>query len=87
MVSARGIGRLGAEDEDHLCRAARMSRVLCTHDQDFLRLAAAGAEHAGIAFLPQTRASIGTWVRELRSLHLQLDAAEVVGRVFFLPRR
>lgn len=63
-----------------------MSRVLCTHDQDFLRLAAAGVEHAGIAFLPQTRASIGIWVRELRALHLGIDAT-ARGQVFFLPRR
>lgn len=86
VVSARGLDRLGAEDADHLRRAAGMDRVLCTHDQDFLRLAAAGAEHAGIAYLPQTRASVGTWVRELRSLHLQIDAGDARGRVFFLPR-
>ena len=87
VVSARGLDRLGAEDDDHLRRAARMGHVLCTHDQDFLRLAATSAEHAGLAYLPQTRASVGTWVRELRALHLQLDAGDAHGRVFFLPRR
>lgn len=86
IVSARGLDRLGAEDQDHLHRASEVDRVLCTHDQDYLRLAAVGAEHAGIAYLPQTRASVGTWVRELRSLHLQLDAGDARGRVFFLPR-
>jgi predicted nuclease of predicted toxin-antitoxin system len=44
---------------DHLERATVQSRMLCTHDQDFLRLAAAGTEHAGIAFSSQTRVSIG----------------------------
>jgi len=58
--------------------------MLCTHDQDFLRLAAEGVEHAGIAFSPQIRVSIGGWVRELRALHTRFDAEQVKNRVFFL---
>jgi Domain of unknown function (DUF5615) len=56
-VTARDLGSLGAADQDHLERATAQSRMLCTHDQDFLRLAAAGTEHAGIAFSSQTRVS------------------------------
>lgn len=84
VVSARSLDLLGAADVDHLQRASEMGRVLCTHDQDFLRLASEGAEHAGIAFAQQSRASIGGWVRELRQLHAWFSAEQVAGQVFFL---
>ncbi|HXO43509.1 MAG TPA: DUF5615 family PIN-like protein [Thermoanaerobaculia bacterium] len=83
-VTARDLGSLGASDRDHLERATVQSRMLCTHDQDFLRLAAAGTEHAGIAFSSQTRVSIGGWVRELRALHTRFEAEQVKNLVFFL---
>jgi hypothetical protein len=83
-VTARDLGQLGADDRDHLQRATELSRMLCTHDQDFLRLAAEGVEHAGIAFSPQIGASIGGWVRELRALHTRFDAEQVKNLVFFL---
>jgi predicted nuclease of predicted toxin-antitoxin system len=83
-VTARDLGSLGAADRDHLERATVQSRMLCTHDQDFLRLAAAGTEHAGIAFSSQTRVSIGGWVRELRALHTRFEAEQVKNLVFFL---
>jgi len=41
-VTARDLGSLGAGDRDHLERVTAQSRMLSTHDQDFLRLAAAG---------------------------------------------
>lgn len=83
-VSARDAGMLGRDDPNHLRRATEMGRVLCTHDQDFLRLAAEGAEHAGIAFMPQSRASIGAWVRGLRALHVRYETGQVENRVLFL---
>jgi hypothetical protein len=83
-VTVCELGHLGAADLDHLARATALSRVLCTHDQDFLRLAAQGVEHAGIAFSPQNRASLGGWVRELRALHTRFEDVQVRNRVFFL---
>lgn len=83
-VTARDLGQLGGSDRDHLRRATNMARMLCTHDQDFLRLAADGVAHAGIAFSPQNRVSIGGWVRELRALYTRLDAQQVENKVFFL---
>jgi uncharacterized protein with PIN domain len=83
-VSARDLGQLGDSDPNHLRRATSMGRVLCTHDQDFLRLAAEGVEHAGIAFAPQNRANIGGWVRNLRALHARYESAGVKNQVFFL---
>jgi len=83
-VTVRDLGQLGAADSDHLARATALLRVLCTHDQDFLRLAAEGVEHAGIAFTPQNRASVGGWVRELRALHTRFTTEQVKNLVFFL---
>jgi hypothetical protein len=83
-VTVRDLGQLGRADRDHLQNATAMGRMLCTHDQDFLRLAAEGAEHAGIAFSPQNRVSIGGWVRELRALHTRFDSEQVRNLVFFL---
>jgi hypothetical protein len=84
-VSARDQGQLGATDFSHLKRATDLGRVLCTHDQDFLRLAVEGVEHAGIAFSLQATSSIGSWVRALRSLHTRLGPDDARNQVFFLP--
>ena len=43
-------GMLGASDQVHLSFARREGRVLLTQDDDFLRLHASGAEHAGIVY-------------------------------------
>ncbi len=56
--------RLGAQDKEHLAHARRDGRVLVTHDDDFLRLAAEGASHAGIVYAPREQ-SIGDIVRGL----------------------
>lgn len=56
-----------------------MGYVLCTHDQDFLRMNAEGVPHAGIVFAEQYHSTMGGWVRELRKLHDELNAEEMVG--------
>jgi predicted nuclease of predicted toxin-antitoxin system len=84
VVSARTVAALGEPDPDHLRRAASLGRVLCTHDQDFLRLAAQGVEHAGIVFARVRTFGIGQWVRALLRLHQQAEADSLRGRVVFL---
>lgn len=69
VVIARSEGMLGATDLEHLQRAASLGRVLCTYDTDFLRLAAAGAEHTGIIFGQQDTHYIGDWVNHLMRFH------------------
>ncbi|MCA9915943.1 MAG: DUF5615 family PIN-like protein [Anaerolineae bacterium] len=83
-VSAHSLEQLGDSDPNHLARAHEMGRVLCTYDQDFLRLAAEGAEHSGILFAQHQQATIGGWVRAVKSLHTQTQAEELIGRVVFL---
>jgi hypothetical protein len=47
---------LHAEDAEHRAYALRTQRVLVTHDEDHLMLAARGIKHSGIAFCPRNRA-------------------------------
>ena len=51
-------GMLGASDEEHLKRALNEDRVIFTQDDDFLRLHAAGADHARIVYPPLTRSPV-----------------------------
>lgn len=84
-ISVRDLGTLGSDDSSHLRKARELGRVPCTHDQDFLRLASEGHEHAGIVFGSQAHASIGGWVRALRAMHVRSKEADALNRVFFLP--
>jgi hypothetical protein len=84
VVSAHSLDKLGDKDETRLARATAMGRVLCRYDMDFLRLAAEGANHAGLIFAQQQKASIGGWVREIRAIHARLKVEDIVGQVIFL---
>ena len=65
-VTVRDLELRGDSDENHLSHANAMGRVLCTMDDDFMKLATAGAEHAGIVIgTRKDRKAIGTWVRFL----------------------
>ena len=68
-VSVRDLGSLGDPDNTHLERATQQGRVLVTSDVDFLRLAADGANHAGIIFGAQEDHTIGDWVKKLKLPH------------------
>ena len=68
----------GAKDEEHLVRARQEQRAIFTQETDFLRLHAAGAKHAGIAYVAQ-RASIGEVIRGLMLIYQILTAEEMVG--------
>jgi hypothetical protein len=76
-------GLLGARDEEHLQRARAEQRVLFTQDEDFLRLHAAGAEHAGIAYASQG-ASIGEIIRGLMLIGQVLEPDDMQGHVEYL---
>ncbi len=53
-----------ATDEKHMHHAFAEGRVIFTQDDDFLRLHAAGADHAGIVYAHQ-QTSIGDVIRGL----------------------
>ena len=79
-------GPLGADDSVHLARATEVGRVVCTFDDDFLKLAVPGVGHAGIIKGVKGRHSIGDWVRYLRLVHAVYDVDEMLNEVFFLFR-
>jgi hypothetical protein len=83
VLSVPEAGTLEAPDDVHLARARAEGRVLFTQDAGFLALAAAGPDHAGIAFAPQGT-SIGDIIRGLMLIHLVLDADEMLGQVEYL---
>lgn len=70
-------GSLGADDPEHMKRAIALGRVLCTEDDDFLKLAATGIEHAGIIKGEQDDHSVGDWVKYLQLVYEVQSAEEM----------
>lgn len=84
VVTARDLGLLGGGDVEHLSRARAMGYVLCTHDADFLDLAASGVEHHGIVFGQQDIHYIGDWINWLALMHAIYTPDEMTNRIEFL---
>lgn len=83
VLTAAEAGLLQAEDAAHLQFASQENRTIFTQDDDFLRLHAAGVEHAGIAYAPQGT-SIGNIIRGLMLIYQVLDTEDMRGHVEFL---
>ena len=77
-------GALGADDPVHLERATVMGRVVCTTDDDFIKLAAQGIEHAGTIWGEQEYRSIGDWVKYLRLVHAAQSAEEMINAINYV---
>ncbi len=90
QLSMRGIdiirGPLRADDLVHLERATEMGRVVCAEDDDFLKLAAQGKEHAGIIKSVNDKHSIGDWVRFISFVHTLSTADEMWNNVTYVFR-
>ena len=76
-------GLLAASDAEHMAFALAQGRVVFTQDDDFLRLATQGVQHAGIVYATQ-QTPIGHIVRGLVLIQQVLSAEEMVGVVEFL---
>ena len=84
-VSTSGdAGLIGADDEKQLEFCNQSGRALVTHDQDFLRLHSAGANHSGIIYCKQGSRGIGEMIRRLIVIHGSFTADEIAGEVLFL---
>jgi hypothetical protein len=83
-VSVRDLDELGDEDMSHLQRATKMGRVLCTHDQDFLRIATNTIDHCGIIFAPQYGSTVGAWFHGLMTIFNDETTESMQGQVRFL---
>jgi hypothetical protein len=83
VLSVPEANLLGASDEEHLAFARADGRVFFTHDDDFLRLAAAGVAHAGIVYAPRQTAT-GETIRGLMLIYQVLEAGDMRGKVEYL---
>ena len=84
VTTATDANLVGANDEAHLEFARISGRVAVSHDSDFLRLAAAGARHAGIAYCHQRNRTIGQIVAALVRMWRARSAEDIRGQVVFL---
>ncbi len=76
-------GLLGASDEEHLAFARREERVLFTQDDDFLRLHASGAVHAGLVYARQ-QTPVGETIRGLMLIHELMTPDEMRDHVEYI---
>lgn len=83
-VTVRDLDLLGDTDINHLQRASEMGRVLCTYDQDFLRLHAEGHFHTGIVFGFHDRTTYGDWVHGLELICGAMTADEMKNHIEYL---
>jgi hypothetical protein len=83
-------GRAGLPDEDQLRFATAGGRVVVTHDDDYLALAAAfntaGEEFAGVAYCHQLtyRGNVRGLIQALRLVYGAMTAAELRNTVEYL---
>lgn len=77
-------GLRGATDAVHLAFAHVESRVLVTHDRDFLQLHAATPAHSGIAYCRHDKYGVGTLLQMLLLLNACYGPEDMAGRVEFL---
>ncbi len=84
VTTAKEVGLLGCPDTQHLAFALSENRVVVSHDSDFLRLHNAGAAHAGIAYSPPSRRTVGQIVNQLTNLWRTRTADDMNSKVGFL---
>jgi predicted nuclease of predicted toxin-antitoxin system len=77
-------GLRGRDDEAHLAYAKREARVIVTHDDDFLRLAARDQDHPGIAYCHLQARSTSDLIRGLLLIFEVLSPEEMSGRVEYV---
>ena len=77
-------GLRGADDPSQMAYAWRESRVIVTHDDDFLRWHSRGIPHAGIAYCHQTSRIINQIIEMLILMHEALTPEEMTGQIQFL---
>ena len=83
MMTVPEADMLSASDEEQLAFAFSQGRVIFTQDDDFLKLAALGHEHAGIVYAHQ-RTPIGAIISGLMLIYSVLSAEEMVGNIEYL---
>lgn len=83
VLTAQEAAMVAASDEEHLAFALRQGRVVFTQDADFLRLHAAGSNHAGIAYVHQ-QTPVGDMIRGLVLIVEVLEPGDMLDHVEYL---
>src|SRR5262245_31565324 len=84
VLTAFQAGRCGLQDSEQLAFSLSEQRVVVSFDPDYLALAASGASHAGIAWCPATKYSIGQLIQALLMVHGVLSADDMKNGVEYL---
>ena len=83
-TTSQEAGLLGRLDSEQIAFAHRESRVLVTHDDDFLKFQSQGVEHSGIIYCHQRRHSLGEIVRRLALVWESKEPQELKNRIHYL---
>lgn len=78
------VGLLRATDDVQLAFARDNTRVLVTHDEDFLVLHSQGIPHAGMAYCPPDTHPIGYIIQALILIWGVMESGEMTNHVEFL---
>jgi hypothetical protein len=84
VTTSQEVGLLEAIDEQQAAFGLAESRVVLTHDTDFLRLHSDGVPHAGIAFCRKDTLGIGEIIKRLVLMWEVYEPEEMTGRVEYL---
>jgi hypothetical protein len=84
VLTAQEAGRCSLHDAHQLAFATIEQRVMVTFDSDYLALHQSGVTHAGIAWCPQQKYSIGMLIQLLELLHGVSDCDQMRNRVEYL---
>ena len=84
VLTTQEADRCGMPDPEQLAFATVEDRVIVTFDPDFPALHQSGVEHAGIAWCPEHKYSIGELIQALLLLHGVLDREAMRNHLEFL---
>lgn len=85
-ITVQTLETQGEDDPIQLQIATKLGRVLCTMDSDYVDLAADGARHAGIVFIPSEHSEIGVVVKYLDLMARVFTAEDARNHVEYLAR-
>jgi hypothetical protein len=84
VLTTQDAGHLGWDDPEQLNFATREGRVIVTFDVDYIIHHNAGIHHAGIAWAPETKYSIGQLISCLTLLHTVYTADDILNNLEYL---
>ena len=84
VLTAQEAQKCELTDTEQLAFATMEERAVVTFDPDYLALHGSGAKHAGIAWCPATKYSIGQLIQALLLVHGVLDAESMRNHLEYL---